>query len=32
MYWYGILNFLAWPLIIWLSYKLTLWALKRYDK
>ncbi len=31
MYTYGIINFLMWPLVIWLSYKLSFWAVKKLE-
>ncbi len=29
---YAILYFISWPVIIYLSYKLTVWAIKKYEK
>ena len=32
MYLFSILHFLSWPVLIWISYRLILFALKRYEK
>jgi hypothetical protein len=32
MYTKEILQFLGWPVMIWVSYKLAVWALKYYEK
>jgi len=29
---YGLINFISWPIVIYLSYKLTVWAIRKYDK
>jgi len=29
---YGLLNFISWPVLIYISYKLTVWAVKKYEK
>jgi len=29
---YALLNFISWPLLIYISYKLTVWAVKKYEK
>jgi len=29
---YGLIHFISWPLIIYLSYVLSVWAIKKYDK
>ena len=32
MYTKEILQFLGWPVMIWVSYKLSVWAVKYYEK
>jgi len=29
---YAILHYLSWPVLIYTSYRLVIWAIKKYDK
>ncbi len=29
---YAMIHFISWPLIIYLSYKMVVWAVKKYEK
>jgi len=32
MYWYPVLEFLMWPVLIYISYRIILFAVRKYEK
>jgi hypothetical protein len=32
MYWTEILWLISWPVLIWVSYKLSVWAVKKFEQ